>query len=508
MALPGNETGGLSAVAFDPQCQLLTAAGGGIAARPGTSGMLRELIAWDLPGVRVRWHILEKARSRFCQLAVRPDGAGYITDDGDVKLSFWTPDGKLLRTVRGEFLAGPIAFTTEGMTFVAPAGNRVALRDTSSGDATSFITISDDQHCSARAACFVPQKPLILIVARVINNKGQISGQLNIADYQSGEVLSVSPLELDPSCIAVDAQFRWACIAGKRRGRGYIQFFECNNWQSLSSQGAHRGEVDGLAVSPDGALVASCGDDNVVRIWRTDTFKTAVTLQQHRCDFKGAASSVAWSADGRWIAYANAGGMPPQGGVFLYERVGELQWRLLEDTQNIAAVDEPESPPRVIAAAQPPPKQLTKAASQWLVSYLNRHVAKKPLATREQVDAWEREHHIKLPADYTRFVSTIGRHKFANVKGLEGLDVSIVGPQDLDDKEYRRDADETSSEQSEPDGLMFAVAINGDCLCFDIRSGDGAYPVYYFDHETEQFEWFAASFAAAVHRLAVHAPQT
>src|SRR5690606_5979079 len=147
-------------------------------------------------------------------------------DDGDVKLSLWNADGELLRTVRGEFLAGPIAVSANRTTFVAPVGNRVTLRDTSSGEPIGSITISDDKYCSATAACFVRGQSLILIAAAVSNNKGHTFGQLSVADYEKREVLYDAPLDMHPLCIAVDVQFRWACIAGKRRGRGYIQFLD------------------------------------------------------------------------------------------------------------------------------------------------------------------------------------------------------------------------------------------------------------------------------------------
>jgi hypothetical protein len=48
---------------------------------------------------------------------------------------------------------------------------------------------------------------------------------------------------------------------------------------------------------------------------------------------------------------------------------------------------------------------------------------------------------------------------------------------------------------------MFAVAVNGDCLCFDLRGPKGKYSVYHFDHEMTAFEPFAENFAAAVRRM-------
>ncbi|MFM9960463.1 MAG: SMI1/KNR4 family protein [Planctomycetaceae bacterium] len=63
------------------------------------------------------------------------------------------------------------------------------------------------------------------------------------------------------------------------------------------------------------------------------------------------------------------------------------------------------------------------------------------------------------------------------------------------------EAKEGVLDDAEPDGLLFAEAINGDALCFDLRGRNQKYPVFHFDHETTRFEPFAADFASAIRRL-------
>jgi hypothetical protein len=65
-----------------------------------------------------------------------------------------------------------------------------------------------------------------------------------------------------------------------------------------------------------------------------------------------------------------------------------------------------------------------------------------------------------------------------------------------------RDPPENPKDDPEPDGRLFAIAVNGDCLCFDLRDPALDYPVVHFDHETETFSPDANNFAATVHRLA------
>jgi WD40 repeat protein len=62
----------------------------------------------------------------------------------------------------------------------------------------------------------------------------------------------------------------------------------------------HPGGVNGLALSPDNALLASAGYDRTVRLWRVADGRPAGVLGGHG----GTVWSVAWSADGQWLASA------------------------------------------------------------------------------------------------------------------------------------------------------------------------------------------------------------
>jgi hypothetical protein len=732
MSLPGIETNCLDCVAFDAHSRWLIAGGGASVGRKNRLGSLRELIAWNLPAGDVRWHTVTEAKERISDLAVRPgSGELYTKCTGDI--SVWSSDGELLRTMKSDFLAGPIVFSPDGQRFIAPKGNVLKILAATTGKVVATVPIASSLFTSAEAAAFVPDTACVVVAASVINIMGRKSGKLLLVDSRRQEVLKSSRIDFDPHRVTVDPRGRWACVAGLRRNRGLVLFWDLLKWRRLAEQGAHGSSLDGVAVSPDGAHLATTGIDHEIRIWGAGSFKTVARLAQHAAE-SAMRSAVAWSPDGNFIAFA-CGGEPPAGGVFLYERSAD-QWRLTEATRiqnappaakgdagntrhlrvygtdvtmdtvgnfnlpanrrsakcprctlpDLDAVPEPyllsrgftapgdfstaelgnffvrEFARRVLEIAAPsacrfyptyeaksgrptdwfltvpqttvqtaklpdqgvkcrecgepktmshlepldfrppgvdvfkslqwtcrqigeeapwylegylktPRKELPKEqwtrlgldrelwistrllmlmkqlkvkgpdyasmlenrrptpaesawiaekidqvneqlpgrtagipstgeATNWLREYLKQNPASNPLATRQAIAAWEKRHQIKLPKAYVDFATTVGRHTFADMFGMEGYDVRIVGPNDLDAQEYRRDEPEEPGEDAEPDGLMFAVAPNGDCLCFDLRGPEGNYPVYHFNHETKAFEPFADDFACAVRRLA------
>lgn len=58
------------------------------------------------------------------------------------------------------------------------------------------------------------------------------------------------------------------------------------------------GVVHHIAFSPDGRILASCGDDGTVKLWRTADGQLLNTLQEKG----GVAMHLAFSPDGRFIA--------------------------------------------------------------------------------------------------------------------------------------------------------------------------------------------------------------
>ena len=68
---------------------------------------------------------------------------------------------------------------------------------------------------------------------------------------------------------------------------------------------AHKGWVRAVAVSPDGKLVASCGNDNAVRLWKADDGTPVRTLEGHTSHVY----NVAFHPDGSCLASCDLKGV-------------------------------------------------------------------------------------------------------------------------------------------------------------------------------------------------------
>jgi WD40 repeat protein len=83
-----------------------------------------------------------------------------------------------------------------------------------------------------------------------------------------------------------------------------VQVWEATTGHSILTYKGHLAQVDGLAWSPDGRLIASASYDNTVQVWDIATGGQASTLiyRGHSDHVR----AVAWSPDGKLIASASA----------------------------------------------------------------------------------------------------------------------------------------------------------------------------------------------------------
>lgn len=77
-----------------------------------------------------------------------------------------------------------------------------------------------------------------------------------------------------------------------------VRLWSTNSGALLSTLSGHEGAVMGVDISPDGNVIASCSEDKTVRLWDSNTGQAAKILEGH----SSAVWTVAYSLDNRMLA--------------------------------------------------------------------------------------------------------------------------------------------------------------------------------------------------------------
>ena len=333
MQLPAKTTNSFVCVAFDEKSRSLIAGGGGELFPPTNSDheRHREFAAWSLPDCKLLWSTCEPAADFVCSLILRPGGDEIATQVMSDLLIF-SAKGKYLRKYKTDFLSGNLVYSMDGELFVSPKGQSLKLCSSDTGEVVHTIELSKNIYTSAQVAAFTPDGKHVVVALSVINSKGQKSGQLQLVDLAKKEVVKSANIEKPPSSLNIEPQGKWACVSSEMKDRSSLLFWDLPKWELVAEQKVPV-RVTGLAISPTGTQLAYISTDKVICILDYVTRKTIQKIEHAAENLSN--GSVAWSADGKYLAYS-AGGEPPSGGLFLYRQING-QWELLASEKEKAA---------------------------------------------------------------------------------------------------------------------------------------------------------------------------
>jgi WD40 repeat protein/tetratricopeptide (TPR) repeat protein len=98
---------------------------------------------------------------------------------------------------------------------------------------------------------------------------------------------------------------------------GIVKLWNATTGQHLAHLNAHNGRVCALAFSPDGSVLASGGADRIIRLWDVAQQRLLWELNEH----SGSVTALAFTADGRTLASAS-GGFADRSEIILWDPAG------------------------------------------------------------------------------------------------------------------------------------------------------------------------------------------
>lgn len=280
---------------FSPDGRLLVSASGNV-----DDNVPGEVKVWDAEhGVTI--HTFVPPGGSVSRLAYSADGSRFALATMNGEVQTWDPSGRAhLRTYRGQ--TSPVL----GIAF-SPDGRRLA---SGSRDGIVIVWDVDTGNELLRFRAYAPREDsLSLMTDLTYSPDGERlatvswllvdgGGELKVWDAHSGRQLLTLP-----GFLAVGFSGDGSRLASPARllGDGEIVVYDGTPLRELRALRAHAGRVFGLALRPDGALLAAAHEDGRVHLWETVTGKELRTLRGH-----GQTTSVAFSQDGRRLASAGS----------------------------------------------------------------------------------------------------------------------------------------------------------------------------------------------------------
>lgn len=239
----------VNAIAISPSGDTL------VSASADQSVLMRAMAEGDQPASSRTGHLAD-----VLSVAYRPDGAYFATSDAAGRVLLWSP---YLDQPQGELMAdgGPmrhVRFVSNNQQLLTSGNDGVVRQWQLMPSSPTNFDVGDSR----------------IINWSVISSQSQVvctaeGGRAFVLNVSTGEITAEYPkLEFQATAIVHAPNNTWVCIADAA-GKAHLLNYGDGSPRGVVS--GHQGRVNDVAIHPDSARFATCGDDGTVHLWAQPT---------------------------------------------------------------------------------------------------------------------------------------------------------------------------------------------------------------------------------------------